>query len=89
MTDLITRIEAAKEPGRGWEPVNFILPPKWYVFFGRRLGRTTIGMSIAFCPVALIVGIELFTGETTGFGLALGPVWIGAAILRAERKDDE
>jgi hypothetical protein len=68
-----------------WEPIDITTPTKWYRFFGRRLGSSTIGLAAAFCPSAFFIGIELIRGSSTGFGISLGPVWIGIAGLRARK----
>jgi hypothetical protein len=61
--------------------VDFVTPHKWYRFFGRQIGRTTIGMAAALCPSAFYFGLELITGKSKGVGFVIGPLWIGFGVL--------
>lgn len=65
----------------GWMPIDVRTPVKWRKFFGRQIGRTTIGMATAFSTTAFFVGIELITGSSRGIAFSLGPIWVGFALL--------
>lgn len=65
----------------GWQPIDICTPPAWHQFFGRQIGRTSIGMAMAFSPTALFFGIEVIVGESKGVGFSVGPLWIGFAAL--------
>lgn len=70
-----------------WEPVNFITPPSWYRFWGRRIRGLPIGIGAALSYRAFYIGIEIFTNDTRGLGLGLGPFWIGFAYLKEPPHD--
>jgi len=65
-----------------WEPFDTITPAKWYRFFGRRLGTTTIGLAAAFAPTAWYFGVEFITGGSRGMAVCFGPLWVGACVLK-------
>lgn len=86
--DLADRCEAAGGADRGypWQPIDMVTPAKWYRFFGRRIGNTTLGFAAAACPTAFFIGFELITGSSRGFAIGLGPLWLGVAALRAKEQ---
>ena len=67
-----------------WMPSEATTPPKWYQFFGRQIGSSTLGIAAAYCPTAWYFGVEFITGGSRGLAFCIGPLWIWFAVLRKE-----
>ena len=69
----------------GWEPIDMTMPMTWHRFFGRQIGRSIIGCTLAFSWRTWALGFELVTRDAKGICLFCGPFLIAVATLT--RKD--
>lgn len=64
--------------------INLVTPARWRakVFFPA--GPFNCAIVLAFASTTLAIGAEVFGGggKARGFGIFLGPLWIGFAFLR-------